>query len=137
MDKSLSEILGCKKCSFLANTPKIYWSKDICSSLEYTNKDQNVCKLFNEIKEKVICEFFDVCNENTKSYCKDYDSLESSKAYCTIKTERINNRIFKPTIISFEIKATESGAKSLIKRVNKFLRNETNWSYKNLKYNQK
>ena len=41
---------------------------------------------------------------------------------------------FKKIRISFEIEATESGAKSLRRQVKEFLSTKTNWAYENLRY---
>jgi len=97
-----------------------------------------------ETPKKVKCEFFDVCKENFKYHCRNFETLKESHVYCTEFVKRTNkqslitfNEVFKKTIISFEIECTESGAKSLLKRLEKFLRIETNWAYKNLKFNLK
>jgi len=61
------------------------------------------------------CEYFDTCEENYKSFCKDIESLIG--AYCIIKREKKgkesislaeHNRI-KKEIVSQHIKALEQG----------------------------
>lgn len=46
----LSEEFGCDKCENLNKFPRIYWSKDICTNLEY-NEDQTKCVNFTIKKE--------------------------------------------------------------------------------------